>query len=162
MDTAADTHVVGERLLEGDEGGDLGDEEPEAVPRQPEPRLPHQLEAERGRGAAEALLEGAAGDERAHDAQREVEAVGGEHGEGRHQAGLPLHPGPVAVQAEADTASIDPGQEDRGEVTFVHLAGVVREQPVLHVLQREGVQQQDVGDGDRPDQADNMDFDHRD
>ena len=78
MDTAADTHVVGEGLLEGDEGGDLGDEEPEAVPRQPEPRLPHQLEAERGRGAAAALLEGAAGDERAHDAQRQVEAVGGQ------------------------------------------------------------------------------------
>ena len=76
MDTTEDTHVVGEGLLEGDVGGDLGDQEPEAVPRYPEPRLPHQLEAERGRGAAEALLEGAAGDEGAHDSQREVEAIG--------------------------------------------------------------------------------------
>ena len=35
----------------------------------------------------------------------------------------------------------------------MHLTVVVWEQPVLHVPQWEGVEQQDVGDGDRPHQA---------
>ena len=38
----------------------------------------------------------------------------------------------------------------------MHLAGVVGEQPVFHVSEGEGVQQQDVGDRDRPDQSENV------
>ena len=142
-----------------DEGGDVRHSQPQAVPSEAHHCVRQQLEAQRSQGSLSALLELLAGDERPHDPKREVEAVGSQHGESLQQAGLSLHPAPVAVQAETDTAGIDPGQQDRGEIALVHLAGVVGEQPVLHVLQREGVQQQDVGDGDRPDQAENINQD---
>ena len=151
-----DTHVVSEALLEHDECGDVRHDQPQAVPGEPKHRVHQQLGAQRSLSSLGAVLELLAGDERPHDPQREVETVGGQHGETRHQVGLSLHPAPVAVQAETDTASVDPRQEDRGEVTLVHLAVVVGEQPVLHVSQGGGVQQQDVGDGNRPDQAENI------
>ena len=155
-----DTHVVSEALLEHDECGDVRHDQPQAVPGEPKHRVHQQLGAQRSLSSLGAVLELLAGDEGPHDPQREVETVGGQHGETRHQVGLSLHPAPVAVQAETDTASVDPTHEDRGEVTLVHLAVVVGEQPVLQSrsspVQGEGVQQQDVGDGNRPDQAENI------
>ena len=65
---------------------------------------------------------------------------------------LGLHPAPDPVQAEADAASVDPCEQHRGEVALGHLAGVVREHRVLEILQRPGVEEQDVGDGHRPHQ----------
>ena len=154
--TASYTDVVSEGLLECDVSGDVRHTQPQSVASEPDHRLHQQLAAQRSLRPLCALLELPAGDERPHDPEREVEAEGRQHGEVLHDVGLSLHPAPVAVQAETDTAGIDPGHEDGGEVTLRHLAGEVREQPVLQVPQGEGVQQQDVGDGDCPDQADNI------
>lgn len=48
---------------------------------------------------------------------------------------LGLDPAPDPVEAEADAASVDPGEQHRGEVALGHLAGVVREHRVLEILQ---------------------------
>ena len=147
------THVVGEGLLEGEVGGDVRDAEPDQVPHTPGDCVRQKLEPERTAGSLTALLELLAGHQRPHHAQGQVEAEGRQHDEPGHQALLSLHLPPEPVQTEAHTPGIDPGHQDGGEVALVHLTVVVWEEPVLHVLEREGVEQQYVGDGHGPDQA---------
>ena len=139
----AHTDMEGEGLLEEEVEADISDTEPDSISQALAQDIHTGCLVQGRGGGCQALLEDLAGHQGAHHTQGEVEAVSCDHEEAGGHA-LPLHLVADPVQGKADTPGIDPGQEDRGEVALVQLAGVVREQGVLHGLQGEHVQAQDV------------------
>ena len=128
---------------------DICDTEPDCIPHTLGQDVKTGCPGQHWCWGCEALLECLAGYQGAHHTQREVETEGCHHEEAGDQA-LSLHLVPDPVQGKAHTPCIYPGQEYRGKVSLVQLAGVVREQVVLHVLQGEHVQTQYVGDCNNP------------
>ena len=141
--------MKGEGLLEEEVEADIRDTEPDCIPQALGQDVKTGCLGQGRQWAGEALFECLAGDQRAHHTQGEVEAVGCYHEQASGHR-LPLHLVPDPVQGKADTSGIYPGKQDRCEIALVQLAGMVREQGVLHVLQWEHVQAEDVGDGNHP------------